>query len=177
MPWDIILGALGGSSIAVIVTVVLALIFMQRVIEKAVDTSARRFESSILMAEEAFKNRLNLETQIDVHLREKRILVYEKLWLETALLPKWPRAENLTYHHLLEFSEKLRDWYFKEGGMYLSKDARQAYGETQDAIWEVLKDKPSGDLKPEHYDAVRKKCSVLRTELTDDIVSRRAAPL
>jgi len=177
MPWDIILGALGGSSISIIVTVVLALIFAQRIIEKAVDTSARRFDSSILLAEETFKKRLDLEAQIDIHLREKRITVYQKLWQATALLPKWPRAKNLTYEHLIKFSETLRDWYFQEGGMYLSKDAREAYGALQDEIWAILGDQPTGDLQPEHYDKIREQCSTLRRELTDDILSLRAAPL
>ncbi|HXQ39557.1 MAG TPA: hypothetical protein VN843_36500 [Anaerolineales bacterium] len=177
MPWDIILGAIGGSGISIIVTVVLSLIFAQRIIEKAVDTSARRFESSILQAEEAYKKRLGLEAQIDIHLREKRIAVYEKLWQATSLLPQWPRAKNVTYEQLMKLSQTLRDWYFQEGGMYLSRNARETYGALQDYIWAILNDKRKGVLKPEHYDAIREKCSTLRTELTDDILSRRSAPL
>lgn len=142
MPWNIIAGALGGSSITVIITVVLGLIFAQRIIEKAVDGSARRFESKLIQTEEAFKTRLDLSAQIDVHLREKRITVYGKLWKATEILPKWPRAESVTYAQLLEFSETMRDWYFGEGGMYLSRDAQGAYGALQDAIWAILKDEP-----------------------------------
>ena len=116
--------------------------------------------------------------QIDTDLRQRRIEVYKELWESTALLPKWPRDESVTYDQLLRFSKQLREWYFSRGGMYLSRTTqRDGYAALQDKIAEILaetlKEKPSGALSPAHYDTVRERCSYLRTLLTADIESTR----
>lgn len=114
--------------------------------------------------------------KIDTDLRKRRIEVYKELWELTALLPKWPRDEAVTYDRLLAFSHDLRNWYFFRGGMYLSRTTqRDGYAALQDKIAGILQDKPSGALSTAHYDAVREGCSYLRTLLTADIESRREA--
>ena len=114
--------------------------------------------------------------QIDTDLRQRRIEVYKKLWELTALLPKWPRDETVTYDRFLTFSGDLRNWYYFHGGMYLSRTSqRDGYAALQEKIAEILKNKPSGTLSPSHYDAVRERCSYLRSLLTADIESRREA--
>jgi len=114
--------------------------------------------------------------QIDTDLRQRRIEVYKELWELTALLPKWPRDETVTYDRLLSFSHDLRKWYFFRGGMYLSRTAqRDGYATLQDKVAEILQGKPSGALSTVHYDTVRERCSYLRTLLTADIESRREA--
>jgi hypothetical protein len=116
--------------------------------------------------------------EIDLDLRKRRIEVYESLWKSTALLPKWPRAENVTYADLAALSQQLRQWYYDNGGMYLSRTSRdEGYGPLQGAIASVLSDDKTGVLSPGDYEAVRKKCSALRTMLTDDIESRRESPV
>jgi hypothetical protein len=108
--------------------------------------------------------------QIDTDLRQRRIEVYKELWESTALLPKWPRDQSVTYDQLLQFSKRLREWYFSRGGMYLSQTAqRDGYAALQDKIAEILKENPSGALSGAHYDTVRERCSYLRTLLTADI--------
>jgi hypothetical protein len=52
---------------------------------------------------------------IDIDLRNRRIVVYGSLWKSTALLPKWPKASGVTYEQLMQFSESLRSWYFETG--------------------------------------------------------------
>jgi hypothetical protein len=118
----------------------------------------------------------NLLGQIDIDLRQRRIEVYKELWETTAMLPKWPRAQGLTYEDLLKLSGTLQNWYFHRGGMYLSRTAhREGYTVLQEAIEDILKARRSGSISEEHYDLVREKCSSLRSHLASDIESRRDA--
>lgn len=116
--------------------------------------------------------------EVDLDLRKRRIEVYGELWKYTALLPKWPRAEDVTYEQLRTLSENLRQWYYEVGGMYLSRTAHnEAYGPLQGAIAKVLGGGGSGPLSVADYESVRQKCSVLRSQLAADIESRRDSPL
>jgi hypothetical protein len=114
---------------------------------------------------------------IDVDLRKRRIDAYQELWKSTALLPKWPKADGVTYERLLQFSEELRSWYFDKGGIYLSRSTHDdAYGPLQDALAELLGANKSGPISNEHYEVVRRLCSRLRGALAGDIESRREGP-
>ena len=118
-----------------------------------------------------------LLTDIDLDLRAKRIPVYAELWKATDLLPKWPKATGVKYQQLLQFSESLRAWYFEKGGIYLSRSTHDnAYGPLQDALAELLRTHTTGPITDEHYDAIRARCSALRTALAGDIESRREGP-
>jgi hypothetical protein len=75
----------------------------------------------------------------------------------------------------------LRKWYFDGGGLYLSRSAQKAYAKVQDAIWnlETCKDKNKDNdnlIEDDEYDVIRDRCSKLRTEITKDLLSRKAAP-
>ena len=119
-----------------------------------------------------------LAGDIDLDLRIRRIEVYREIWEATPLLPKWPRAQGVTYEQLFALSGTLRDWYFHRGGIYLSRTSHgRAYSPLQDAIADVLRTNPTGPVADEHYDAIREKCSILRTALANDIESRREGPI
>jgi hypothetical protein len=173
LPWEGILGALGGYA----VFIGLGVLFARKVVEKVVETTAKGFESAYTRAENAHKKQLEIAGSIDLDLRQRRIGAYQEMWARTSLLPMWPRAKNVTYEKLNELSEALRDWYFGSGGMYLSAKTRETYGDLQQAIKAVLDQTGSGPLTEQHYDSVRDKCSALRSQMTDDILSRRPAPL
>ncbi len=111
----------------------------------------------------------------DEELRDLRTQVYKTLWKLTEVLPKWPRAD-VKYSDLLEFSGKLRRWYFGEGGMYLSRRCQRRYAALQDTLSMVLSSATGREAEPvsdPDYDAVRDRCSALRTEMTEDLLSRR----
>lgn len=112
--------------------------------------------------------------KVDESLRNARLEVYKPLWKMTDLLPEWPRSEKVTYEKLYELSCNMRDWYFGQGGIFLSKDARESYGEAQKAITLVLQERKTGPVPPTHpdYDLIRDRCSALRTQLTEDLHSR-----
>jgi dihydroneopterin aldolase len=59
--------------------------------------------------------------------------------------------------------------------MFLSTEAREAYGDLQETIKQVVEEKPSGLISAEHYDLIRNMCSRLRTALTNDLQSRRGS--
>lgn len=122
------------------------------------------------------KNFMDIRAKVDESLRESRIPVYKELWIKTSLLPKRPRSEKVTYEVLAQFSVDLTDWYFNRGGIFMSKRAFAAYGILQDTIHRVLPKGGEGRVSDLHYDEVRDKCSKLRTELTNDLLSRRGAP-
>ena len=121
------------------------------------------------------KSWLDSRKQIDQSLRDARSNVYDLLWKMTGLLPEWPRAEDVTYEKLEELSRKMRNWYFNEGGgILLSANARDSYGEVQKAITGVLAQNKTGPVPPSHphYEMIRKLCSAMRTQLTEDLHSR-----
>jgi hypothetical protein len=94
------------------------------------------------------------------------------------LLPKWPRATDVTYAKLHTLSEGLRDWYFLEGGIYLSEEARKAYGNVQENVCLTVQgkqDEQDKTISDAEYDKLVDCCSALRTELTRDLQSRKRA--
>lgn len=106
-------------------------------------------------------------------LQRERIAAYRGLWGLTKLLPKWPRARDVSYEDLRKLSNSLRDWYFSEaGGMFLSRTAHTSYAALQDSLTAIMVEQPSGSMTDEHYDAVRELCSALRSKLARDVGSR-----
>jgi hypothetical protein len=80
------------------------------------------------------QNALTMRSKVDEGLRASRLEVYKVLWKKTELLPMWPRATAVTYRDLADLSEAFRDWYFTEGGLFLSSQSRTVYGELQESL-------------------------------------------
>ena len=119
------------------------------------------------------KEMLSGRSRTDQELRRLRTPFYEKLWKLTERLPNWQRPE-LKNADLLEFSQQLTTWYF-ESGIYLSRPSHNAYVAVQDAVAGGLnQDAPHEAVDEKVYESIRDKCSALRTELTDDLLSRRS---
>jgi len=112
-------------------------------------------------------------TSVSDQLLSARVATYRRLWQLTGLLPKWPRAKDVTYKDFLEFSKSLRDWYFNDGGgMFLSGAAYTSYAALQDTLTAIQTEQPSGNIAENHYKIVRELCSALRHSLAHDIGSR-----
>ncbi len=127
-----------------------------------------------VLVKSAFSQRVKIDESV---LKERREL-YQKLWEKTKLLPKWPQATDVTYAKLHTLSEELRDWYFLEGGIYLSEQARKAYGNVQENLCLTTKAKQDDQEKSitdAEYQNLVDFCSALRTELTQDLQSRKRA--
>jgi len=110
---------------------------------------------------------------LDLAIYKHRGEVYKVLWEKTSLLPKWPRRNDVTYAQIHDLSEELRNWYFGEGGLYLSDSARHAYGALQETLNDSARTNRPETLSTPDYDVLRDRCSDLRTQLTHDLLSRK----
>ena len=190
MPIETILGAGSLSGILVAAVIAVAVYVLQKHIdlvavriqkdyEDKLGQTEMRLKSELERAQAQFEATLALTSQIDQDLRERRLRVYPELWVNTQILPLWPQAEGVTYGKLQAFSLDLQNWYFRKGGMFLSKSSREAYGAVQEALKQLAEQEhPIEDvIAPEDYDHVRKFCSALRTAMAQDVESRRLSPI
>ncbi|GEM_PF-1735952 len=205
MVWTDLLSALGGATVVLAAIAFLGKLIAEKSAEAAMkrfESTLKRAEaeySSILerteagygsslkrleaehgallkTIEELNKSTLAFTSAVDTDLRTRRIEVYSELWEKSGTLPLWPRNRDLSYTDLQNLALAFRDWYFKKGGIYLSRNAREAYGELQKHLTSVLSASSEGLVTDSDYESIQKKCSALRTELTTDLLSRREAP-
>lgn len=166
VPWQF----LGSLSAASAIAVLLAVYVGRKLIDSVENRVNKPFESSLAQAEKLYASRVEVGAQIDQDLRNKREAPYRELWRLTGVLPRWPRAEGITYAKLVKRSAELQEWFFNGGGLYLSTEARKSYGNVQDALNRRLAEDTvitNGD-----YDDIVELFSLLRTELTQDLLSR-----
>ncbi len=116
--------------------------------------------------------RLGFLSDIDQELRTARIAAYKLIWKSTGILPKWP-TRVASFEELKALREELRRWYFEEGGLFLSEDTRSNEYETLQSNLCSVPDERKGTLSPEEYERYRELCSVFRSALVRDILSRR----
>jgi hypothetical protein len=123
-----------------------------------------------------------LEGRYDAALRDLRLGVYPQLWAALQPLAKYAREPPgpPAVGDIEALSRRLRRWYFEEGGIYLSAEAREAYFQLQDALTAVIGSEraatathASARLAPDTFKAVQAIASWLRTTLTYDVGSRR----
>lgn len=66
------------------------------------------------------KLRRELEYKYDTDLRDKRIPQCLELWKLLEDLAKYARPKQLTADDLRKLTAPLRQWYFEQGGLFLS---------------------------------------------------------
>ena len=118
--------------------------------------------------------RMGLESDYDKSLREARMRGYEKLWCELEPLAKYSRPLPMKFEELESLTEKLKEWYFRAGGMYMSPATRDAYFALQDALLNLTSAStvPVG-ISGDEYEALRKLGSTLRTAMAEDLLARK----
>jgi hypothetical protein len=135
--------------------------------------------------------------------RDARMTAYRSLWSKSALLPMSPRNHELTYRELRQLWGDLKDWYFHEGGLYLTRPARNQYFTVQRSLavlfeepiadacdkkskqpakttagqWELAYQELDDPVADGDYDTIRCALSELRTQLADDLSSRSRSPV
>jgi hypothetical protein len=125
-----------------------------------------------------WQTRLEARRVIHERVHQSRARLYPSAWKLTGALPRRPRTEEHSYGSLSTLAIELRDWYYVEGGIYLSGAARRAYSVYQDTISEVTANRePNTELDEQDYEKVRKAGSQFRTWLTRDLLSRSRAPM
>jgi hypothetical protein len=81
-----------------------------------------------------WKVRKELEAQYDKDLRAERQKVYGPLWRLLQPLARYSPPGPLTASVLKQLSIDLRIWYFEVGGLFMSKNTRDAYFALQRTI-------------------------------------------
>jgi len=124
------------------------------------------------------KVRLELIVEYDKKLRAERLDAYKLLWKELKPLAKYSAENPLTYQIIRQMSEKMRDWYFDEGGgIYLSKQSREPYFKLKKSMQKIIDDENLQSEKDEPLQInpknILEQGSVLRESLSDDIGTRR----
>src|SRR4051794_9641766 len=79
------------------------------------------------------KVRSDLQAEYDRDLRTRRLKKYLELWPKFAPLAT-TKLEELQTTGVEAFSQELREWYFAEGGVYLSSAAMDVYNLLQTEI-------------------------------------------
>lgn len=127
----------------------------------------------------ALQGLFTTRAKIDESLRQDRLPVYKELWEKTGFLPKQPKI--VTCKDLSDFVVVMTDWYYQKGGIYLSSKSSHAFFKTRDKILTICNSTgcstafDSTFIQNGHYREIFDSLSTLRTHLTKDLISRKAA--
>ena len=102
----------------------------------------------------------------------KRFEEYKLVWEITGVLPKFPEDRNVTYNDLYSTCIKLKNWYFKNGGIILSKKSRLVYEDVQEELYKIACRQTEEKVSTPDYKLLRETFSLFRAELTNDLTSR-----
>lgn len=120
-------------------------------------------------------NWINVRAGVDENLRTQRLKQYPALWGATAAVSRWPSVV-VSRSSIEDLHRTLRSWYYEQGGLFLSEQARARYGDVQELIAAYLAAE-DGDmtdvLAPSSYTDLMDTASTLRTALTQDLDTRR----
>jgi hypothetical protein len=167
IPWQFF----GTLSAVSAILVLLGVYLGQRLIDNLERRVSAPFESAVKKAETLYEKQVDVGAQVDLDLRTKREPFYKDLWRLTGLLPRWPKADDVTYAKVLERSRECRDWFFNGGGLYLSAESRDAYGKVQEALSRLGRESDDVITEAEYKDTLDL-FHLMRLELTTDLLSR-----
>lgn len=108
----------------------------------------------------------------DTKMLEQRLTDYRKLWQLTESTSD-RKISALTSQSARALAEQLTDWYYRDGGIVLSGDARDRFFDARNSLEPV---KPAHNTKEWHNQVVGA-FSALRTALCEDMNSRRGPTL
>ena len=84
------------------------------------------------------KIRLDLAVEYDKALHDKRLVLYREFWPITKPLGRFVPHFSLTYNNVKNVVTDMHEWYFKEGGIYLSKGSREPYFHLKQQMLRVI---------------------------------------
>ena len=86
------------------------------------------------------KARLELSIEYDKELHKNRLTAYKELWPKLKPLARYSVEEPITYQVVKDTSEKMRDWYFDVGGIFLSRESRKPYFALKEVMQRIIDD-------------------------------------
>jgi len=102
----------------------------------------------------------------------KRFEEYKLILEITGVLPKYPEDKNVTFNDLYGTCIELKNWYFKNGGIILSKRSRKEYEKMQQTLCDMARLDSEQKLSDDDYLQMRTVFSLFRAQLTNDLTSR-----
>ena len=126
------------------------------------------------------KIRLDMRVEYDKTLHDKRLELYKELWPITKPLGRFVPHFSLTYNIVRKAVTDMHEWYFNEGGIYLSKNSRKPYFHLKEQMLRVIDNErleatPDARIEDkEACNAILNAATSLRTSLADDIRTRRS---
>jgi hypothetical protein len=120
---------------------------------------------------------LDLSAEYDKDLRTSRLQVYQELWKLLEPLARYSRPGPVTYQVVKDMAEKMRIWYFQQGGIFLTKGSYDPYFTLKKSLQDIIDDTPCIACKDAEIDKERLATlliegNLLRSSLTEDIGSR-----
>ena len=124
------------------------------------------------------KSRLDLTVARELEIHNARLTQYKKLWPLFEDLARYGRAKAVTHEVLTSVSDKTREWYYAEGGLYLTAASRKPYFSWKKAMQALLDDPdlqrhPERPIPPEAVDHMVRTLSELHASLSEDLDTRR----
>jgi hypothetical protein len=122
----------------------------------------------------SWKARKDLESEYDISLRKDRTEVYRDLWKRLETLAFYA-APSVTYEDAGKLTRSLRQWYFQQGGLFLSEGTREPYFDVQKALEGILdqeRETDGAELDEASLRLLRELASRLRTSMTEDVETR-----
>ena len=125
--------------------------------------------------------RLDAMAIYDKDLQTSRLDKYKLLWAALEPLARYGRGD-VTYNGLVRVSDASRDWYFKEGGIYLTRASRDPYFRWKALLQPLLDDAelrahPDMPIDAARLESMIAAASALRTSLSDDIGTKQLSRL
>jgi hypothetical protein len=124
------------------------------------------------------KVRLDLTIEYDKELHQERLKAYQALWPKLKPLAQYSPEQPLKYQIVKDTSEKMRDWYFDTGGIFLSRESREPYFALKKEM-QVIIDNPElqsnkdAQLDSKWIKPLHELATTLRKALSDDVGTRR----
>jgi hypothetical protein len=116
--------------------------------------------------------RRELELLYDRDLRDKRVAAYKELWRRTKRVPRTALRGEVTGETLRNVRVDWHNWYYDEGGIYMSETVRDKYFEATKGLETGADACGSRELTPAEYESVYDRVKTLRDSLTNDIGAR-----
>lgn len=126
-----------------------------------------------------YKARLELTIEYDKELRKNRMEAYKVLWPLMKPLARYSVEQPITYGIVKDTSEKMRDWYFGPGGIFLSRESRKPYFDMKELMQQIIDDSElrkdeQQPLSERRLRSLTEQGTRLRAALSNDVGSRRS---
>jgi len=108
----------------------------------------------------------------DRALLDRRLSAYETLWRKTKGVPQIRLMSEVTGASLLKIREDWHDWYYEEGGIFMSAATRKRYYNAIAKLEEVGR-RYAGAVPPDaDYRRVYGAVKALRDQMAEDLGAR-----